>query len=51
MSTLWSVFYGVLLANITFYLFDLAVTAIKSTKNKRDLNLLWESIEDFEDDD
>ena len=51
MSTLWSVFYGVLLANITFYLFDLAVTAIKSAKNKRDLNLLWESIEDFEDED
>lgn len=51
MSTLWSVFYGVLLANITFYLFDVAVNAIKSAKNKRDLDLLWESLEDFEDDD
>jgi hypothetical protein len=51
MSTLWSVFYGVLLANVTFYLFDLAVHAIKSAKNKRDLDTLWESIEDFEDED
>ena len=51
MSTLWSVFYGVLLANVTFYLFDLAITAIQSAKRKRDLDTLWESLEDEEDED
>jgi hypothetical protein len=51
MSTLWSVFYGVLLANITFYLFDIAVETIKSAKRKRDYDTLWEHLEDLEDDD
>ena len=46
MSTLWSVFYGVLLANITFYLVDIVIEAVKSTKRKRDLDILWESLED-----
>jgi hypothetical protein len=51
MSTLWSVFYGVLLANITFYLFDIAVGAIKSTKRKRDFDILLAKLEDDDDED
>jgi hypothetical protein len=51
MSTLWSVFYGVLLANITFYLFDIAVEAIKAAKRKRSVNNFFEYLEDLEDDD
>ena len=51
MSTLWSVFYGVLLANITFYLFDIVLDAVKSAKRKRDLQILFDKLEDEEDDD
>jgi hypothetical protein len=51
MSTLWSVFYGVLLANITFYLFDIAFEAIKTTKRKRDFEVFLSRVEDLEDDD
>lgn len=51
MSILWSVFYGVLLANITFHLVNLAVTSIESSKQKKQYDLLWESIEDFDDED
>jgi hypothetical protein len=51
MSTLWSVFYGVLLANVAFYLFDIAVEAIKTAKRKRDFDLLLEILEDSEDED
>ena len=51
MSTLWSVFYGVLIANITFYLFDIAVEAIKVAKRKRDINTFLEYVEDLDDED
>jgi len=51
MSTLWSVFYGVLLANVTFYLFDIAVEAIKAAKRKRNVSNFFEYLEDLEDDD
>jgi hypothetical protein len=51
MSTLWSVFYGVLIANITFYLFDIAVEAIKAAKRKRDIHTFLEYVEDLDDED
>ena len=51
MSTLWSVFYGVLLANITFYLFDIAIEAIKTSKAKRNFKTFLEHVEDLEDED
>lgn len=51
MSTLWSVFYGVLLANVTFYLVDIVIEAIKAEKRKRDINTFLEHVEDLDDDD
>lgn len=51
MSTLWSVFYGVLLANVAFYLFDIAVETIKAAKRKRDIHTFLEYVEDLDDED
>jgi hypothetical protein len=51
MSTFWSVFYGVFLAGTTIYLIDIFIEAIKERKRKRELDLLWESLEDEEDED
>lgn len=51
MSTLWSVFYGVLLANITVYLVNMVIEAVNSKKRRQDINTFLEYVEDLDDED
>lgn len=51
MSTFWSVFYGVFLACSAIYLIDIVIEYVKGKKRKRDLQILFDKLEDEEDDD